>query len=56
MKLAIIIFVLSSFLAFKRIECDFTDVLDGTYQMWFIIKMVSLLVTIISFIVIVVMM
>ena len=56
MKLAIIIFVLSSFLAFKRIECDFTDVLDGTYQMWFIIKMVSLLVTLISFIVIVVMM
>ena len=55
MKLAIIIFVISSFLAFKRIECDFTDVLDGTYQMWFIIKMISLLVTIISFIVIVVM-
>ncbi len=55
MKLAIIIFVISAFLAFKKMECDLTDVLNGTYRMWLIIKMISLLVTIISFIVIVVM-
>lgn len=56
MKIAIILFVISTFLFFKRINIDVKDMLDGTYKMWVRIKRISFLVMIGSFIAIVVMM
>lgn len=56
MKIAIILFVISAFLFFKRINIDVKDMLDGTYKMWVRIKGISFLVMIGSFIAIVVMM
>lgn len=56
MKIAIILFVISAFLFFKRINIDVKDMLDGTYKMWVRIKGISFLIMIGSFIAIVVMM
>lgn len=56
MKIAIILFVISTFLFFVRVNIDEKGMLDGTYEVWTIIKGISFLVMIGSFIAIVVMM
>lgn len=56
MKIAIILFVISAFLFFIKVNIDVKDMLDGTYEVWTNIKGISFLVMIGSFIAIVVMM
>ena len=56
MKIAIILFVISTFLFFVRVNIDEKGMLDGTYEVWTNIKGISFLVMIGSFIAIVVMM
>ncbi len=55
MKLAIIIFVISTLITFVKVNCDLSDFVDGTYDMWIAVKFVSSLIMIGSFIAIVVM-
>ena len=56
MMIAIILFAISAFLFFIRINIDKKGMLDGTYEVWTNIKGISFLVMIGSFIAIVVMM
>ncbi len=55
MKLAIIIFGISALITFKKEKLDLLDVLDGTYNFWVIVKTISVLFMIGSFIAIVIM-
>ena len=54
MKLAIILLFISCVLYFSPIELTFVDELDGTADFWRLLKFISFLTMIISFIVIVV--
>ena len=56
MKIAIILFVISAFLFFIRVNINEEGMLDGTYELWIKIKNISFFVMIGSFIAIVVMM
>lgn len=53
MKLMIIIFVLSAFIFFKKINLGYSEI--GTYKFWLRIKIISLFLMIGSFITIVIM-
>ena len=55
MKLAIIIFVISTLIAFKKINYDLSDMFNSVYGFWIVVKAISVLTMIGSFIAIVVM-
>lgn len=55
MKIAIIIFVISALITFIKVNCDLSDMLDGTYDCWVLVKHISFLIMIGSFIAIVIM-
>ena len=55
MKIAIIIFAISALITFIKVNCDLFDMLDGTYDCWVLVKHISFLIMIGSFIAIVIM-
>ena len=55
MKLAIIIFVISTLITFKKINYDLSDMFNSVYGFWIVVKAISVLTMIGSFIAIVVM-
>ena len=55
MKLAIIIFAISTLITFAKVKCDLSDLFNGVYDFWVIVKAISTLTMIGSFIAIVIM-
>ena len=55
MKIAIIIFAISALITFIKVNCDLSDMLDGTYDCWVLVKHISFLIMIGSFIAVVIM-